>query len=241
MLRTALLCAVLLPQAVQAEYCRDTEFEGVSFTVCEASLTDDVRLFHSEQNGVFGSFSAVDAALAEQGKQLGFAMNAGMYAPDRSPVGLYIENGRETSALVTREGPGNFGLLPNGVFCIGQTFAVIESRTYAASNPDCNWASQSGPMLLLDGKLHPRLIPDSDSEYVRNGVGVAENGQRAYFVISNARTNFHRFARFFRDALGLPNALYFDGKISRLYAPELGRSDIGFPMGPIVGLVLPKE
>jgi uncharacterized protein YigE (DUF2233 family) len=33
------------------------------------------------------------------------------------------------------------------------------------------------------------------------------------------------------------NALYFDGKISRLFAPELGRSDIGFPIGPMVGLV----
>ena len=44
----------------------------------------------------------------------------------------------------------------------------------------------------------------------------------------------------FRDALDLPDALYFDGKISRLYAPALRRSDFGLPMGPIVGLAVPK-
>jgi uncharacterized protein YigE (DUF2233 family) len=59
------------------------------------------------------------------------------------------------------------------------------------------------------------------------------------FAISDAAVNFETFARLFRDQLGLPDALYFDGKVSRLYAPELGRADIGFPMGPIVGLVAP--
>ena len=34
--------------------------------------------------------------------------------------------------------------------------------------------------------------------------------------------------------------LYFDGNISRLYAPSLGRHDGGFPMGPMVGTVVPK-
>ena len=96
-------------------------------------------------------------------------------------------------------------------------------------------------MLVVDGALHPRLIADSDSEYIRNGVGVSADGSKAYFVISNDRVNFHRFARYFKDVLGLPDALYFDGKISRLYAPALGRHDAGFPMGPIVGTVIPRN
>jgi len=53
--------------------------------------------------------------------------------------------------------------------------------------------------------------------------------------------NFDTFGRLYRDALGLPDALYLDGKISRLYAPGLGRSDLGFAMGPIVGLAVPAR
>lgn len=240
MLRLLALAFLILPQISHASACREMQFEGASLTACEVAATDDLRLFHSGPSGVLGSFNAVNGLLAETGQTLGFAMNAGMYHSDRAPVGLYVENGREISAIATREGPGNFGMLPNGVFCIGQDFAVIESRTFKDARPDCRFATQSGPMLVINGKLHPRLIPDSDSEYIRNGVGVSADGQQAVFVISNQRINFHRFARFFRDALGLPNALYFDGKISRLYAPELGRHDAGFPMGPIVGTVVPK-
>ncbi|MCX8507754.1 MAG: phosphodiester glycosidase family protein, partial [Rhodobacteraceae bacterium] len=81
--------------------------------------------------------------------------------------------------------------------------------------------------------------PDSDSVNIRNGVGVSEDGKRAVFVISDEAVNFHAFARLFRDGLKLPNALFFDGTISRLYAPERGRDDFGFPMGPMVGLVVP--
>jgi len=70
-------------------------------------------------------------------------------------------------------------------------------------------------------------------------VGVSEDGQRAVFVISDQSVTFHRFARFFRDGLGLNRALYLDGSVSRLYAPGLERSDWGMPMGPVVGLVAP--
>ena len=106
--------------------------------------------------------------------------------------------------------------------------------------PDCRFATQSGPMLVIDGAICTRsFMPDSDITYIRNGVGVSADGSRAVFAISNDRVNFHAFARLFRDDLGLPHALYFDGNISRLYAPEIERDDIGFRMGPIVGVVVP--
>ena len=240
MLRVLVLAAILFPQVALAALCRDTEFEGVSMTVCETTLADDLRLFHSTAEGVLGSFSAVNESLATKGQTLGFAMNAGMYHPDRAPVGLYIQDGRETGRIVTSAGPGNFGMLPNGVFCLADRFLVLESRAFAKQPLPCRQATQSGPMLVIKGKLHPRFLADSDSTYIRNGVGVTKDGSRAFFAISNERVNFHRFARFFRDALGASDALYFDGKISRLYAPDLGRHDAGFPMGPIVGTVVPK-
>jgi uncharacterized protein YigE (DUF2233 family) len=240
-MRLLALALLLAPTAMQAAECRDTSFEGASYTLCEVAAGEDLRLFQSGPDGAYGSFKNVDAALATEGKALGFAMNAGMYHRDLAPVGLYVEDGVEVSKLVTRAGPGNFGLLPNGVFCIGETFRVIESRVFRKERPDCRYATQSGPMLVIGGKLHPKLLADSDSLYVRNGVGVSRDGTRAVFAISNEAVNFHTFARLFRDELGLPDALYFDGNISRLYAPALGRHDGGFPMGPMVGTVVPKD
>ena len=234
-------CLGLLALSAAAEAaCRDRGFEGRDYTVCEVTAAEDLRLFQTAPDGEpFGTFDRINAALAGEGATLGFAMNAGMYHPDRAPVGLMIENGEERARIVTSDGPGNFGLLPNGVFCISDRFAVIESRAFKAAPPRCRFATQSGPMLVIDGALHPRFIPDSPSRYIRNGVGVSADGRRAYFVISQGRVNSAEFARVFRDALRTPQALYFDGNVSRLFAPDIGRRDMGFPMGPIVGTVVP--
>ncbi|WP_232829414.1 phosphodiester glycosidase family protein [Tropicimonas sp. IMCC34043] len=240
-----LLIAGVLPlAAAAAPDCRTMSYEDNGYTVCTLRADrDEIRLFHSDAAGnLYGGFSAIEADLARQGKTLTFAMNAGMYHGDRRPVGLYLENGQKSGPLVTRDGPGNFGLLPNGIFCIQTDRArVIESRAYAANLPECRYATQSGPMLVIDGKLHPRFLPDSDSLFVRNGVGVEADGVTVDFVISDNRVNFDSFGRFFRDVLKTPNALYFDGKVSRIHAPSMGRSDTGFPLGPIVGSVAPAE
>lgn len=238
--RAILALALIAAPHSGAAACRDIDHEGRTHSICEVAAGQDLRLFLNGQDGaVLGSFQRIDSVLAAEGRRLAFAMNAGMYHADRRPVGLYIENGAEAAPLVTAAGPGNFGLRPNGVFCIRPDgrFAVIESRAFASTAPACRHATQSGPMLVIDGALHPRFLPASESRYVRNGVGVSADGTRAVFAISRGRVNFHEFARLFRDALGLPQALYFDGNISRLYAPELGRSDFGFAMGPVVGLV----
>jgi uncharacterized protein YigE (DUF2233 family) len=140
--------------------------------------------------------------------------------------------------VVPNAGPGNFGLLPNGVFCIRPGRAdVVETLRFLEQKPACTYASQSGPMLVIDGALHPRFLPDSTSRYIRNGVGTSADGARAVFVLSRDAVTFHQFGRVFRDALKLPQALYFDGNISRLYAPRIGRDDLGFALGPIVGVV----
>ncbi len=237
----ALLLALGSPAA--ALTCSQTDFEAVGYTLCEVRATEDLRLFHTGPDGIYGQFAALDRTLEADGLQLAFAMNAGMYHRDLSPVGLYVENGVEQAPLVTRDGPGNFGLLPNGVFCIALQgrFAVVESLRFAEARPDCRFATQSGPMLVVGGDLHPRFLARSDSLNIRNGVGVSADGARAVFVISDGPVNFHAFARFFRDVLMLPDALYLDGSISRLYAPQLGRRDGGFTaIGPIVGVVEPR-
>lgn len=236
----AALVALCLPGMAQAVTCRDDIFEDASYSVCEVAPGEDLRLFLNGPDGPYGSFAALVTGLEPTGLTLDFAMNAGMFHEDLAPVGLYIENFQQKARIVTSDGPGNFGLLPNGVFCVGDSFAVIESRAFKAAPPACRYATQSGPMLVIDGALHPSFVRESDSYKYRNGVGVAEDG-RAIFVISNDAVNFHAFARYFRDIVGVKNALFLDGSVSRLYAPELDRDDIGFPIGPIVGVVTAKD
>ena len=243
MRRLALALAVLLaaPEWAAAEACQQMTHEGRGYAVCMAQAGDQVRVWLRDGDGeTWGAFRRLADSLAAQGERLVFAMNAGMYHPDRAPVGLYVEDGVEKSRLVTRAGPGNFGMLPNGVFCVtGDRLAVVETLAFAEAGLDCRHASQSGPMLVIDGALHPRFLEGSESRLRRNGVGVSADGQLAYFVISSGSVTFHEFARFFRDVLGTPQALYFDGNVSRLYAPGLRRADSGRAMGPIVGLAVP--
>jgi uncharacterized protein YigE (DUF2233 family) len=237
------LCLLaLLPGAAQAVECRDLQLDYNRFTICEVNAAEDLRLFLRDSSGaVLGQFSAVQDSLPD-GQTLQFAMNAGMYHDDRAPVGLYIQDGQQEMRVVPNAGPGNFGLLPNGVFCIRPGRAdVIETLRFIDESPSCRDATQSGPMLVIDGELHPRFLPDSSSRYVRNGVGTSADGKRVVFAISRNPVTFHEFGSLFRDTLGLPNALYFDGKISRMYAPAHGRDDPGFRLGPIVGVVAPAN
>lgn len=234
------LAAMLALWAGQAAAvtCNDLIFDGHSFTACTVdATTEDLRLFHRDSAGdILGTWDAVADQVAP--RKLVFAMNAGMYHDDRRAVGLYVQDGAETARLVKREGPGNFGLLPNGVFCITDDSArVIETLTYDATKPACRDATQSGPMLVIGGKLHPDFLASSASLNIRNGVGTSADGHRAIFAISNDPVNFHTFARLFRDVLKTPDALFLDGSVSRMYAPALDRVDLLLaPLGPMVGV-----
>ncbi|TCL01293.1 uncharacterized protein YigE (DUF2233 family) [Shimia isoporae] len=240
MIRVLLTAAlVLLPTLAGAVTCEDAAHEGNRYTLCTVDLeTEELRLFLRDTDGaILGQFRDIQRALPDR-RFLAFAMNAGMYHSDRRPVGHYVEFGEEEAPLLTGASKGNFGLLPNGVFCINDTRAdVIETLKFAKTRPSCEHATQSGPMLVIDGQLHPRFLVDSTSKFIRNGVGTSADGRKAYFVISRNAVTFHEFGLIFRDVLETPNALYFDGKISRLHAPSINRSDPGFLMGPIVGVL----
>jgi uncharacterized protein YigE (DUF2233 family) len=234
------LCVALglIASPAAAVTCEDVTYEGKDYTICSVDpATENLRLFLTDEQGtIYGGFDAVNATLDVE--TLGFAMNAGMYHSDRSPVGYYVENGVEKMRIVANAGPGNFGLLPNGIFCITDTTArVYETQDFIARQPECRDATQSGPMLVIDGELHPRFLVNATSRFIRNGVGTTENGDKAVFAISGDPVTFHEFGSFFRDYLQLPEALYFDGKVSRLLAPQLGRDDFGLQLGPIVGVV----
>lgn len=167
-----------------------------------------------------------------RGQKLVFAMNAGMYHGDFSAVGLFVSGGRELVPLNTDRGDGNFFLKPNGVFAITNTGArVLESSQYSSLREPVILATQSGPMLVIGGVIHPAFNPNSTSRLFRNGVGVL-SPDLAIFVISEEPVNFHEFATLFREKLECPDALFLDGTISSLYAPELKRNDFRMELGP---------
>jgi uncharacterized protein YigE (DUF2233 family) len=173
-------------------------------------------------------------------------MNGGMYRNDFRPVGLYIEKGRELTSANTTTLAGapsqipNFYKRPNGVLYVGDDDAgILETERFLAERPHANFATQSGPMLVIDGAIHPAFIVGSTDRKPRNGVGVSSSSE-VHFVITIGWVNFHEFARFFRDGLGCNNALFLDGGAAPgLYAPELGRNDApahsGY--GPIIAVV----
>lgn len=220
-----------------ASLCRPVQHEGQGYVVCTVDLRkQELRLFWRGPDGEpYGTLSRL-ASTQPTGRPLLAAVNAGMYHADLGPVGLYVEEGRQLKAASTASGPGNFHLKPNGVFFVEKgRAAILETGAYLKRRPKPDLATQSGPMLVIDGQLHPRITEEGPSRKVRNGVGV-QDGQTVLLAISDGPVSFGAFARLFRDALDCRNALFLDGSISALYAPSIGRRDGFLPLGPMLGV-----
>ncbi len=216
---------------------------GVSYFVARVRVDQvPLRLYWKDAAGIpYRNFTALRGALDEKGEQLVFATNAGIFARDYTPLGLHVQDGHELEPLNLKNGGGNFFLKPNGVFYVAKGRAgVLSTEDYAAAKPQPDLAVQSGPMLLRHGEIHPRFIPDSDSRYVRNGVGVLSDTE-VVFVLSEQAVNFYGFAIFFRDELGCKDAIYLDGAISGMYAPAIGRDDPGLTYVGMFGISVPKD
>ena len=221
--------------------CSQQLFDGSRFTVCDPGRGRIDIVAAARGEPVIREFSQLEARLGARAARVAFAMNAGMYGEDGRPIGLAIVEGRQVRAINRRQGGGNFHLLPNGVFQMrrdGRAEVVTTARWQAS--PDIRIATQSGPMLVIDGKLHPAFDHDGSSRHVRNGVGIAPDG-RARFVISEGPVSLGKFARFFRDGLKARNALFFDGAVSALWDPANYRSDVTQPLGPLVVAFRPAE
>lgn len=221
--------------------CRAVVFESVPLTHCiadpakhrigMANLGPDKQPF-----GSLLTFSGtVDAST------IAFAINGGMYGDDLKPIGYYVEKGERLKELNRENGEGNFYMKPNGVFFgTGGQWRVLGSNTFFETVGDRpQFGTQSGPLLLVDGKLHPDIQDDGPSRAIRNGVGVDASG-KAHFVISGGPISFGQLARFYRDELKVSNALYLDGQVSSLWDPATGRQDEG-RVGPIIVVTKREE
>lgn len=177
-----------------------------------------------------------------EGKKIIFATNGGMYKPDKSPQGLYVENGKIIEPVNLDNGKGNFymnfGKEPqsNGVFFLDKSgkAKVFKSGRYGAYEGRIYNATQSGPILLYKGKINPNFNEGSHNLNIRSGVGVISPTE-IVFVISNKPVNFYDFALFFKKQFGCDDALYLDGAISQMYLPELERYQTGGKFGCMIG------
>ena len=221
-----------------ASACKPVVFEDVPLTHCIAdpALHRIAMANLGPDKQAFGSLAAfagkADAAT------IAFAMNGGVYGDDLKPVGYYVENGERLSELDRGDGSGNFYMKPNGVFfgTAGQWRVLASDAFFNTVGDRPEFGTQSGPMLVVDGKLHPDIQDNGPSKAIRNGVGVDGSG-KAHFVIADAPVSFGQLARYFRDELKVANALSLDAQVSRLWDPasarQGGRMDEG-RIGPII-------
>ncbi len=205
------------------EVTLDRSFEGVRYTIVRL---DPARLelhWRNMAGKPYGSFESLRKALLERGRQPLLLMNAGIFAVGGRPLGLHIEAGRELVRLNRATGYGNFYLKPNGVFFVQKSTGTVRASLlttdrFAVSRPQSWLAVQSGPMLLVDGRINTQFAATSSSRLVRNGIGVDDQGRVVIAIVRRDQAryaNFYEFARLFR-AEGCRDALYLDGNLSAL-------------------------
>ncbi|MFQ0813322.1 hypothetical protein AVM02_15850 [Brucella anthropi] len=241
-----LAATAALMQPGQAGTCNRESFEEANYIVC-AAKAEGLHLFWKNADGQpYRNFSKLADAAASRGKTLVFALNAGMYQPDFSPMGLYVEDGRDLhpiSRTVPAHGSGpvpNFYKKPNGIFYLTDKDAgILPTDGFLQQKIKPRLATQSGPMLVIGNRINPIFIVGSTDRTQRSGVGIC-NGGAIRFAVSEDAVNFHDFARLFRDHLECPNALFLDGGGGAgIYVPALGRNDISWHggYGPMFGFV----
>ncbi|MEM6379014.1 MAG: phosphodiester glycosidase family protein [Bacteroidota bacterium] len=223
----------------------ELSYKGIPLEGVIIKDPSEIQLFHrDEQTKLFRSFDKLEKVAKKQKQALKFAMNGGMFEPTYNPVGLLIIDGVKSKALNLKPAQyGNFYLLPNGVFSIDSAGVarVTETTQFHEATPDSlRIATQSGPMLLIDGTIHPVFRRNSKNLRVRNGVGVNDKGE-VVFVISKAPINLFSFAQVFQF-LGCQNALYLDGTISEMYVSDVNPSTKHRgAFGPMIGVFKPAK
>lgn len=222
--------------------CQDKSYEK-DYVIYEVDPKQEAieMYYYNEKSVPIRSLGNLKEFLAVRNKELIFAMNGGMFEPDNAPKGLYIENGQQLQALDTLVGgKGNFYLPPNGVFYLTEdNKADIVVTTAFKPHPSIKYATQSGPMLLVDRQINKVFTLGSTNLNIRNGVGIKPTGE-VIFAMSKEKVNFYEFAKLFQD-MGCINALYLDGFVSRTYLLSKGWTQTDGDFGVIIAISQSKE
>lgn len=225
-------------------FCATTEKEKVptDYTINEREILfhkidpqkEKLQFFWKDKHGKkYKNIGNLIESLKTENKEVLFGMNGGMFNKDLSPQGLYIENGITKAPIdENEEGYGNFYLQPNGIFALTNEYEPIICTTNDFENQNIKYATQSGPMLLIDGVIHSKLTKGSSNLHIRNGVGILPNGH-LLFAMSKKKINFYDFATFFQQN-GCKNALYLDGFVSKTYLPSKNWEQLDGKFGIII-------
>ena len=198
-------------------HCKDND-DFVIYTIDPTSK--NIRFYWKKENGeIFKNIKNLKDDLNLKNEKLIFAMNGGMYEKNNIPKGLYIEYFKHYRKIDTLKGNGNFYLQPNGIFYLTRNneAQIVETKKFK-NNLAIKFATQSGPMLLLNGTINPIFQKKSKNLNIRNGVGILNDGTLV-FVMSKKEINFYDFALMFKK-MNCQNALFLDGSVSRAYLPE---------------------
>lgn len=210
--------------------CRPYAAEGVEvsclthkqvrYSVVRVNLkAASIKMLWRNPAGV--AYGSLSEAYRQFGDDLLAVTNAGIYAENKTPSGLHIEGGITLRSLNLDNGEGNFYWKPNGVFYVADDGAgILEAEKFNAldKRAGITEATQSGPLLVIEGEVNHNLKPDSNSLYARNGIGV-KSADEIYILVSEDEVNLYDFASVFANQLACPNALYLDGCVSQLYLP----------------------
>lgn len=237
MRKTALFITLFLGAVcILSGYTESQTLNGKIASYIVDLKSQDFQLYwRDDSSNVIGSIGRLKALVESKNKKLLFAMNGGMYMQNQHPLGLFIQDKKTVTPLNISSGTGNFYLNPNGVFytTVDHKAVVCKTAEFKPSR-SIQFATQSGPMLVIDGEIHPAFKQGSENLNIRNGVGVLPDG-KVLFAISKGEINFYDFAQFFKDK-GCQNALYLDGFVSRAYIPSENWKQLDGSFGVIVGV-----
>lgn len=219
-----LLTPALPVCAVESRIVRD---HGSDYRVVDLDLSRDALegFWRAPDDTPYASIEGLRSRAGGVRKLL-FATNAGIYDREFRPLGLYVEDGRVVRPLNTARGSarsGNFSMQPNGVFYVDNRghAGVLSTAAWQGAKIAPRLATQSGPMLVIDGEINPAFVADSESRKWRSGVCAAKD-QAVTFAVSLQPVTFHAFATLFREQLGCRDALYLDGTLSQIYTGQDG-------------------
>lgn len=244
----AVLLALLLLGGAGRAHALHTQVvdrDGERYTLVELDLAQD-RLelrWTGDEGKPLGGVEGARAWAQAHGRTLEFVTNAGIYDRELRPLGLHIEDGQQRRRLNTVRLPGtvgNFSMQPNGVFYIDQTghAGVLSTEAWQRQPPLARIASQSGPMLLVEGQVNASFDAASRSTKIRSGV-CAPDPRHVVFAISHAPVSFHRFASMLRDTAHCRDALFLDGSLSQIWTRTGGYVGAPAPqLKPWVGMFL---
>jgi uncharacterized protein YigE (DUF2233 family) len=218
----------------------DYRMNNLSISTCRVDLRrETLRMFWKDDNKQpFNRFSRLKNWLAVRGEEIVCATNAGIFDEDFRPLGLYVESGVTLRKLNEHKNAyGNFYLQPNGVFLVRRGQAeIVDTDRFAAArdqySSDVLFATQSGPLLIQDGKINSLFAVESENRLIRNAVCTI-SPYEIVLAISGGPISFYDFAKFLQK-IGCANALYLDGNVSRMY-PRTD-PDTGPGLGPLIAV-----